>query len=191
MRSAAGGGFGLGKGVLPLRPKYWHCRILHSGEACIGWHALATAGCPGARRAVYSAWCGGVGSVASGPVPLPLPLLAQALTFLGGELLEALPPLLAQALTFLGGELLEPLQPFAGALPLLGGKIAELLVAFPEGLTPFGGKLLPAVESLPEVLTSLRGELPPTPVVFSDLLLLRRGKLPEGFQSLPQGLLLL
>jgi hypothetical protein len=60
-----------------------------------------------------------VGSVASGPVPLPLPLLAQALTFLGGELLEAPPPFLSpasQALAFFRGELLEALPPL---LPLL------------------------------------------------------------------------
>ena len=144
--------------------------VFLEGRTCEGQYCrsgLPVARSPGPGRAVYPAWCGGFGSITLSFVPLP-----------------------AEALAFLRGELLEPVPLSPHSFLFLGGKLSELLESLAEGLTPLRRQLLPATELVPKPLSFLWGKLAPAPVVFPDLLLLPPWKLSESFQPFLQGLLL-
>lgn len=140
---------------------------------------------------MYPAWCGGFGSITLSFVPLP----AEALAFLRGELLETLPPPLSlapQALTFLRGYLLVTPPPLTFLRRELVETPPPFLSLLSEALTFLGGHLLvpsPPLVPLPaEALTFLGRELlEPVPLSPHSFLFLG-GKLSELLESLAEGL---
>jgi hypothetical protein len=115
-------------------------------------------------------------------------------------------PLLAEVLTLLRGQILEPPGPAPDPFLLLGGKTPEVMVSFTDKVSFLGRKLLPSLEPLLRLFPFLRSHVLPSfrspaeallpfgrqliPPLFigpQDLLFLRSEPIPRAGESFAAG----